>query len=532
MYLGQVPEWDEKSATPVSSFGGNGTVTRVPKQLEIPLGLKHVTPDGPAFDDDDPVGATAPANVEAVARLISPKRLRSRLMLADATAVLVGATAAFLLWMTIIQPGTAAVREHVFLFLVSYPLWIASISARKLFVARVVVHPAEELRRIWTATALATVLTVVLSFALGYAELSRGLALLLLTSVGTALTVDRVIARRVFRRLRCEGRITRRVAVVGTDTNAIRIMHMLQNNRSLGYSVVGYIGDEDIGDRGDCRWLGPLTQTSDVLRAHHCSSAIISLSSIDTAAVNWLARTLTDQGVHVALSTSLNDISVARLRPQAVDGRTMLYVEPTIRDGWRGTAKRVCDFVASAVALLLASPILLAAALAIWIDTGGSVLFRQQRVGRHGEMFTILKLRTMHHDAEARFDEVADRNECDGPLFKASDDPRVTKVGRFLRKWSIDEIPQFWNVLRGDMSFVGPRPALPREVAAWDDETAERLRVLPGITGLWQVGGRSTTSFGDYKRLDLYYVDNWSLAHDLVIVLKTFKAVITGRGAY
>jgi lipopolysaccharide/colanic/teichoic acid biosynthesis glycosyltransferase len=144
----------------------------------------------------------------------------------------------------------------------------------------------------------------------------------------------------------------------------------------------------------------------------------------------------------------------------------------------------------------------------------------------------MYKLRTMHHDAEARLCDVLDQNESDGPLFKVSDDPRITKVGKFLRKWSIDEIPQFFNVLRGDMSLVGPRPALPREVAEWDTETADRLRVLPDITGLGQVAGRASTSFDDYKRLDLYYVDNWSLAHDVVIVMKTFRAVVSGRGAF
>jgi len=463
---------------------------------------------------------------------IRPDRLRTRLILADAAAVLVGAAIAFAVWRLARPPGAVAFREHVLLFVASYPLWLGCILAKKLHVARAVMQPAEELRRIWTAVMLATGLTVVMSFLLGFSILSRVWIVLLAISIGLAFSAERWVARCVFRRLRSSGKISRRVAVIGTDTNAIRMIHLLQQTRSLGYSVVGYIGDEDIGDRGTCKWLGPTSSAHDVLRQHDCGGAIISLNSIDSADVNWLARTLTDAGIHVALSTSLNDISLARLRPQAVDGRTMLYVEPTIRDGWRASAKRSFDIVAAAVALTLATPILLVASAAIWLETRGTVLFRQERVGRDGELFSMFKLRTMCIDAEARLPEVLDSNQADGPLFKAPNDPRITGVGRVLRKWSIDEIPQFYNVLRGDMSLVGPRPALPREVIEWDAETAERLRVLPGITGLWQVEGRSHAGFDTYKRLDLYYVDNWSFSHDLVIVLKTFRAVITGRGAF
>jgi lipopolysaccharide/colanic/teichoic acid biosynthesis glycosyltransferase len=159
------------------------------------------------------------------------------------------------------------------------------------------------------------------------------------------------------------------------------------------------------------------------------------------------------------------------------------------------------------------------------------VFFRQERVGRDGKPFEMIKLRTMYADAEQRKAELVDQNEADGPLFKMERDPRITRVGRYLRKLSIDELPQFWNVLRGQMSVVGPRPALASEVEAWDEELHDRLRVLPGITGLWQVSGRSDSSFEVYKRLDLYYVDNWSLLHDIRIVLKTFGAVVFQRGA-
>jgi lipopolysaccharide/colanic/teichoic acid biosynthesis glycosyltransferase len=170
--------------------------------------------------------------------------------------------------------------------------------------------------------------------------------------------------------------------------------------------------------------------------------------------------------------------------------------------------------------------------VAVKLDSPGPVVFRQRRVGRDGVEFEVLKLRTMCIDAEQRLAEVKALNEAEGPVFKLKHDPRITRVGRILRKLSIDELPQLWNVVRGEMSVVGPRPALPSVMTAWSLDNFERLRVRPGITGMWQVHGRSDASGDAYLRLDLYYVDNWSLVMDLLIALKTVPVVITGRGAY
>jgi exopolysaccharide biosynthesis polyprenyl glycosylphosphotransferase len=255
------------------------------------------------------------------------------------------------------------------------------------------------------------------------------------------------------------------------------------------------------------------------------------LSSVEDGLVNTMTRRLTDGGFHVALSSSLRDIDVTRIRPQHLGGRAMIYVEPTIRNGWRATAKRVFDITIAVAALVATIPVVAVVAVANRVKSPGPVFFRQVRVGRDGQLFEIIKLRTMVVDAEARKAELMAHNESDGALFKIRNDPRVTPIGRLLRKLSLDELPQFWNVLRGEMSVVGPRPALPDEVAQWPADAHDRLRVLPGITGMWQVSGRSDTTFDEYKRLDMYYVDNWSLVHDLTIVAKTFGAVASSRGA-
>ena len=202
------------------------------------------------------------------------------------------------------------------------------------------------------------------------------------------------------------------------------------------------------------------------------------------------------------------------------------------RGGWHIGAKRALDVIVSATALLVLAPVLLVAMILVKLDSPGPALFRQRRVGLDGTSSMIFKLRTMVVDAERLRAELLHRNEADGPLFKLSDDPRVTRLGRILRKLSIDELPQFANVLLGHMSLVGPRPALPEELVAWPPELHGRLRVRPGITGLWQISGRSSCSFDDYARLDLYYVDNWSLATDLAILVRTVPLVLRGHGAH
>ncbi|HMC04926.1 MAG TPA: sugar transferase, partial [Actinomycetota bacterium] len=210
----------------------------------------------------------------------------------------------------------------------------------------------------------------------------------------------------------------------------------------------------------------------------------------------------------------------------------IVYLEPVQRHGWRSVAKRAFDLATASVALVLASPLLLATAIAVKLDSKGPAFFRQERLGRDGDLFDVIKFRTMVNDAERLLIDLREHNEADGPLFKMKDDPRITRVGRILRKLSIDELPQLWNVLRGDMSMVGPRPALASEMVDWSPELHNRLRVKPGITGMWQVHGRSNSSFDDYVRLDLYYVDNWSLITDLAVMAKTIPTVLLRRGAY
>lgn len=429
------------------------------------------------------------------------------------------------------RPGAVSAWVHLRLAVVSMPVWLAALALNRVYQPRVIARQTDEFRRIVSSSVVGVGLTVSMAFFVKLNELSRLWIFSVLVLAALFLIIERAIARRVFARRRCNGLNRRRLLIVGTDAEAIGTMHSIAAHPESGYDVVGFVGPDALGVREGVAVLGDIDDVEQVMVDSGADGVVISLSSIEPARVNQLTRGLTDAGYHVRLSPGLRDIDLARFSNQEIGGRTMLVVEQVIRHGWRSDAKRVFDVVLSAFGLLVALPLLVPAAIALKLDSRGPLLFRQERVGKDGRRFHILKLRTMSTDAESRKAELMDQNEADGPLFKMAADPRVTRVGRVLRKLSIDEIPQFVNVLRGEMSVVGPRPATPDEVKGWDPALHDRLRVLPGITGLWQVSGRSDASFEDYKRYDLSYVDNWTLSNDLRIVGRTLGVVLSSRGA-
>jgi exopolysaccharide biosynthesis polyprenyl glycosylphosphotransferase len=341
-----------------------------------------------------------------------------------------------------------------------------------------------------------------------------------------ALLAEREIVRRRFASLRLRGRFLEPVVLVGSNGEAAAMEQHLGSTPTLGYRIAAVVDDRLSDD------VGLVDRTVDVVRSTGASCVIIASRSITDDTANRIARVLAYENVRVELTSALRDISSRRILVQPLGAHSVVSIEPCRQGGWRGTAKRAFDVVAAGAALVLLSPVLAVTALAVRLDSPGPILFRQYRVGKDGRGFAILKFRSMVVDAEEQLIDLRSRNEGAGPLFKMRADPRVTRVGRVIRKLSIDELPQLWNVLRGEMSLVGPRPALASEVTDWPEDLHNRLRVKPGITGFWQVNGRSSASFEDYVRLDLYYVDNWSLYVDLAIIAKTIPTMLLGRGAY
>jgi exopolysaccharide biosynthesis polyprenyl glycosylphosphotransferase len=253
------------------------------------------------------------------------------------------------------------------------------------------------------------------------------------------------------------------------------------------------------------------------------------LSAAEVRRLHWA---LSGIGTELCVGTGLIDVTPGRARVVTSAGLSLVHVVPTALRGPRRWVKEVVERSAATVGLLLLAPVLAVLCLVIRLDSPGPAVYRQARVGRDGRIFTMYKLRSMSMTADAQRAGLAEVNEADGVLFKMQQDPRVTRLGSWLRKYSLDELPQLWNVVRGDMSLVGPRPALPDEVERYDTDPRRRLVVKPGCTGLWQVSGRSDLTWAQSVRLDLRYVDNWSLRLDLLILLRTISAVVTHRGAY
>jgi exopolysaccharide biosynthesis polyprenyl glycosylphosphotransferase len=259
---------------------------------------------------------------------------------------------------------------------------------------------------------------------------------------------------------------------------------------------------------------------------------VLACPEMNGAALRRLAWQLEKDDVELVVAPALMDVAGPRISIRPVAGLPLLHVDHPELSGARQLIKTLFDRVAALTFLLLLAPLFIVISVAIKINSSGPILFRQRRIGRDGRFFTVLKFRTMVPDAEQRKVELLQRNEHDGLLFKIKKDPRITSVGARLRRHSLDELPQLINVLRGDMSLVGPRPPLPEEVAKYGDDVRRRLVVRPGMTGLWQVSGRSDLSWEESVRLDLRYVENWSLMLDLQILWKTWSAVARGSGAY
>lgn len=341
------------------------------------------------------------------------------------------------------------------------------------------------------------------------------------------LVVERSVFRAVLRSTRQSGAHSREVVVLGSGAHAARLVSVIGDHPDYGMKVVGVLGDlDDARTNGlDHLWLGTLDQTERITAETAVTGVVLSASAIEHPGITSLVKRLQTAGLHVQVSNGLAGFDVQRIRQLHIAREPMIYLEQFTPRRIDHAAKRAIDLFVSFTVTIVLSPLLLLIALAIKSD-GGPVFFKQVRVGKNGRPFTVLKFRTMVVDAEQRLAEIQAANERSGPLFKMDVDPRVTRVGRILRLTSLDEVPQLFNVLSGRMSIVGPRPALPSEVAEFDAELRRRELVKPGITGLWQVEARDSPSFDAYRRLDLFYVDNWTVAGDIEIMLDTFEHLL------
>lgn len=391
--------------------------------------------------------------------------------------------------------------------------------------------PAEEFRRIIIAVSLGVGVLMLTSF-WSKAELSRAwVALSWAFALVLVLASRRLWHARIFGQ-RQRGRLTFPTIIVGTNAEAQRLAATL-TGPTLGFRPIGLIATNDrSGPTPELPVLGGVDDLREILRSTGADCVFVASTAVTPEELKPVARVVRIEGLEVRITASLPEVLSSRLTVQPLGGTTALSLRPARLSGTQVVAKFTFDILVSGLLLLLLSPALLLIAVAIKAGSPGPVLFRQRRIGLRGRPFTMLKFRTMRNGAEREVERLRAERGVTGVLFKLQNDPRVTPVGRFLRRLSLDELPQLFNVVKGDMSLVGPRPPLPEEVTRYEDWHFERLEVLPGITGLWQVSGRADLAFEESVRLDLFYVENWSLAYDLYILAKTIPVLLSKRGAY
>lgn len=397
----------------------------------------------------------------------------------------------------------------------------------------------EEFRVVAMASGIAAGAGGTLAF-LTQSYLSRGYFIVCFAGGTAMLLTGRYLIRKVLHALRSRGHLQERVLAVGSPAALGEIQANFDRLHWTGYTLVGACMPGVAADAGPAPadvhgvpFFGGTDQLVAACEATGADTVLVAGGGHESAAalrdIGWA---LEGHPVNLVVAPALLDIAGPRIHMRQVGGMPLVYVDKPQVSRAQGLLKRSFDLLVASLMLLAATPVMVLAAFAIKLDDRGPVFYRQERSGRDGVRFAMWKFRSMSVDADQRLAELTARSDTDGVLFKMRDDPRITRVGRWLRRFSIDELPQLFNVVRGEMSVVGPRPPLPGEVEAYPAHMHRRLLVRPGLTGLWQVSGRSDLPFDEAIRMDLYYVDNWSLVGDVLIMLKTIRAVLLSKGAY
>jgi exopolysaccharide biosynthesis polyprenyl glycosylphosphotransferase len=484
-----------------------------------------------------PLSLTLPLATEAPRVRRWTVRYARRLIAVDLVAIAASVSASHLLWLDTAGTSIPGRAGHFTLTTVQTSLlvglaWIAALALVDSRDEREIGAGAMEYRRIFSASLLTFTAALVAAFFAGL-ELSRGWVVTVFPLGLGVLLASRWAARQWLVARRQNGSYSHRVVLIGSSASVAQTARDLARQPGHGYHVVG-VSLTDGPNGGTFAGLPIVGDVDDVPNMLGALSAdtVMATSSDHLPAdrIRDLAWQLEPRRHQLVVAPSLTDVGGARLHLRPAAGLPLIHVETPHYTGAKRYLKRGFDVLAAGTALLILAPVFAVIAVLVKRDSDGAVFYSQERIGRNGERFRILKFRSMVSDADARRAQLTVGMEKG--LFKMADDPRITRVGRVLRRYSLDELPQLINVLRGDMSLVGPRPALPSEVSEYDRRELRRLAVTPGLSGLWQVSGRSNLDWADGIRLDLYYVENWSLMQDLVILWRTAKAVVSSDGAY
>ncbi|GHD45430.1 sugar transferase [Mycetocola manganoxydans] len=513
---------------------------------EVKQRLVAPSPYRPKFRAHSDRFATAPGpqvaapSPQATERVWS-RNFRHRLQVTDAITVLGAVGLAFFVRFGLDESINDVARVETQYGLISVTIivaWLVALAAFRTQDSRVIGAGASEYKRIVNASATTFGLLAIL-FLIFNIDVARGYFLLALPVGTLGLLAAHWLWRKWLISQRNQDHYLCRAVVVGTLDEVGYVIRQIQQKSGAAYNVVGAVVS-DADERLHTVTTGPRPVTvltgvdpADAAKAVGADAVIVAGQPDGGAefirSLGWrLEGTATD----LVLASRLTDVAGPRIHFRPVEGLPLIHVEIPQFEGGKHVLKRAFDIVASGLGIIALAPVFALLALAIKLDDGGPVLFSQERVGRNEKRFMMLKFRSMVTTAETDLEALIAKNEGSGLLFKIKDDPRVTRIGRILRKFSLDELPQLWNVFVGEMSLVGPRPPLPREVEAYESHVHRRLYIKPGLTGMWQVNGRSDLSWDESVRLDLYYVENWSLTGDLMIVWRTVKVLLKPVGAY
>lgn len=470
------------------------------------------------------------------------KRSARLLGLVDAFVVSWAVTGAFIVRFGF-DPGFVVSGQeftYVWLSVALGIVWWLMLGAWNSRQSRILGAGPDEYKRVAAASLWLFGLVAIVSYVLRV-DTARGYVGIALPAGLAGLLLARWLLRQHLNVSRQNGDSMSRLLLLGGQSAVAHLASSLERVREAGYSPVaaytpGVHGGPSIEPESGLPVLGYRPDTASILKAiETCRADAVAVSAgvqLHPQTLRHLGWELAARNVGLIMAPALTDIAGPRIHTQQVAGLPLIHVTTPTLEGGQRVAKRLFDVVVSAFMILTAAPLMTLIAVWIKIDSRGPIVFRQERVGIGGARFAMLKFRSMVVDAEQQLDGLSQSNEGNEVLFKLRNDPRVTRAGKILRKFSLDELPQLINVLLGSMSLVGPRPPLPSEVEAYESDVRRRLLVKPGLTGLWQVSGRSNLSWQDSVRLDLYYVENWSLAGDFVILLRTARAVLQSTGAY
>ncbi len=474
--------------------------------------------------------------VQKARRPAWPRRYASRLFYSDLVVILLAlAVSSFVVlpgpFTSVSWPEGPRIPHLVALGVTGF-VWVIALDATDSRDRHIVGQGADEYRRIVNATLAVFAVTVATAFFLGM-NLSRAFVAVVFPLGLLLLLLSRWLWRQWLRGRQKAGQYLHRAVVIGEPSKVSVVAREIRRAKSSGYEIVGVITDRArAGGVSGFEVLGDIANVESVLdEVRFDALIIVGSDDLDPMTMRRLGHALSDRDIQLIMAPVLTDVAGPRLHTTPVAGLPLVHVDFPRLEGAQRFLKRTFDLIGSAILLVVLSPVFLATAIAIRVDGPGEIIYSQERIGRGGRTFGMRKFRSMVADADDQLASLLDLQGDGGtPLFKINDDPRITRVGRFLRRHSIDELPQLVNVLRGDMSLVGPRPQRATEVALYDDVAYRRLLVKPGMSGLWQVSGRSSLSWEETIRLDLYYVENWSLTQDLVILFRTVRAVIRPQG--